>query len=185
MSWRVRVGVSCWLRYSRCQKLCSKTSGKSTHVAMTTYLHYLSGYRSSRSPIAPHRKSHIFKSDGGRIQHLYIPSFDPCSYVSILKMMYNKWTTPNRCLSQHLSFEWLSPKVTSSYSVDYHWKASMKLDTSYMIIIHSHGAKKIRNGPRWLRNPPPTFGWLKPNHAMFTSVFGDSDFATIQKASIF
>ena len=27
--------------------------GKCTHVAMTTYLHYLRGYHSSRSPIAP------------------------------------------------------------------------------------------------------------------------------------
>ena len=34
-------------------------------------------------PIAPHRKSYMFKSDGGRIQHLYIQSFDLCSYVLI------------------------------------------------------------------------------------------------------
>ena len=34
---------------------------------MTTYFHYLRGYRSSRFSIAPHRKSHIFRSDGGRI----------------------------------------------------------------------------------------------------------------------
>ena len=74
------VWVSCWLRYSRCQKFCSKTSGTCTHVAMTTYLHYLRGYHSSRSTIAPHRKSYISRSDGGRIQHLYIPAFDPCSY---------------------------------------------------------------------------------------------------------
>ena len=67
-----RVGVSCWWRYSRCQKFCSKTSGKCTRVAMTTYLHYFRGYRSWRPPIAPHRKSYIFNSDGGRIQHLYI-----------------------------------------------------------------------------------------------------------------
>ena len=55
--------------------------------AVTTYLHYLRGYRSSRFPIAPHRKSHIFESDGGRIQHLYIASSDPCSniYICIYK----------------------------------------------------------------------------------------------------
>ena len=83
MSWRERVGVSfCW-RYSRCQKFCSKTSGKCTHVAVTTYLHYLREYRSSRFPIAPHRKSHMFKNDGGRIQHLYIPSLNPCSYKQV------------------------------------------------------------------------------------------------------
>ena len=64
------------------ESVCSKTSGKCTHVAMTTHLHYLRGCRCFlRSPIAPHRKSHMFRSDGGRIQHLYIPSFDPCSYV--------------------------------------------------------------------------------------------------------
>ena len=61
MSWRERVGVSCWLRCSRCQKFCSETSGKCMHVAMTTCLHYfVRAYRSSRSTIAPHRKSHIF-----------------------------------------------------------------------------------------------------------------------------
>ena len=48
---------------------------------MTTCLHCLRGYRPSRLPIASHRKSHIFESDGGRILHLYIPSFDPCSYA--------------------------------------------------------------------------------------------------------
>ena len=72
-----RERESVWVRYSRCQKFCS---GKCTHVAMTTYLHYLRWYRSSRPPIAPDRKSLIFKSDGGQKQHLYIPSLDPCSY---------------------------------------------------------------------------------------------------------
>ena len=87
MSWSEWwVCLSCWLRYSRCQKFCSKTSGKCKHVAMTAYLHYLRGYRSSRFPTAPHRKSHIFKSDGGRIQHLYIPSSDPGSnqYLNVI-----------------------------------------------------------------------------------------------------
>ena len=54
--------------------------GKRKHVSMTTYLHDLRGYHSSRFPIANYRKSPFLENDGGRIQHLYIPSFDPCSY---------------------------------------------------------------------------------------------------------
>ena len=46
-----------------------------------TGIHYLKGYRPSRFPIAHYRKSHFLEDDGGRIQHLYIPSFDPCSHV--------------------------------------------------------------------------------------------------------
>ena len=54
--------------------------GKCKHVSMTTYLRDLRGYRSSGFPIANYRKSPFLEDDGGRIQHLYIPSFDPCSY---------------------------------------------------------------------------------------------------------
>ena len=57
--------------------------GKRKHVSMTACLHDLRGYRSSRFPIANYRKSPVLEDDSLRIQHLYIPSFDPCSYQFI------------------------------------------------------------------------------------------------------
>ena len=61
-----------------------QTFGKSKHVAMIIYLHDLRGYRSSsRLPIPPYRRPYTLKGNGGRIQHLYIASFDPCSCVFV------------------------------------------------------------------------------------------------------
>ena len=83
------VAHFCWFGVSLQVSNCIATGivpknffwlGKRKHVSMTTYLHDLRGYRSSRFPIANCTKSPFLEDDGGRIQHLYIPSFDPCSY---------------------------------------------------------------------------------------------------------